>query len=639
MTPEKRRKVLSDIGNFELPPPRRKSLGFDVASVGLEEMHSNSSDSNIPDPPPSRLLAINSLAGMHLKSSNIPVINKQKSYRSLVAVKENLDAKSKLPSNLQLWKNMPREIFKPEVDVESLQNDKLMLDRELKSAQALLEQLDTEYDEKRRLYRILENQSSDLRFRLRHLEAKFELKGNSITQKILHEELIAEIELKELENKLDDEFSQQQFQLRNEVMDSGNFEDTQALLELERLKNEKIELEKQMEEVVLERDEAIRREIETNKFEVSKLNEKKEELTRDIKRNNEGLESKLKRLQTKLQAVLLEKQKEEAQLTALQTKINYFRASTDDTGVTTEKLEADLRQKQAEIDNLKNEANLYHQQLESQRQKYEEAKRKFENYVSVHRVLEDAIMCFSSNPRTFVKLTTNSNVTIQDENILHFEGRSYQFSKILLQNEDQVCLRWEPFVQRTLSQDNASIIFAGSEKQDMCSRLLEVFRFLSAGMQKRNGKGWSYKFYLQGACISELIETDLFKSSIKSMLHFENEKLVDVAGQRMHITNLSDIEHVLDNFQLQPGALTCFFFLIQAVNEKANKSLTNQLVLVDLTNMSLELQTQTLSLQSIVPAQNKLLSHLKKHTRNLFFCEVGEMCKDTLNLLRKLSAL
>lgn len=243
MTPEKRRKVLSDIGNFELPPPRRKSLGFDIASVGLEEMHSNSSDSNIPDPPPSRLLSINSLAGMHLKSSNIPVINKQKSYRSLVAVKENLDAKSKLPSNLQLWKNMPREIFKPEVDVESLQNDKLMLDRELKSAQALLEQLDTEYDEKRRLYRILENQSSDLRFRLRHLEAKFELKGNSITQKILHEELIAELELKELENKLDDEFSQQQFQLRNEVMDSGNFEDTQALLELERLKNEKIELE------------------------------------------------------------------------------------------------------------------------------------------------------------------------------------------------------------------------------------------------------------------------------------------------------------------------------------------------------------------------------------------------------------
>lgn len=634
MTPEKKRKVLSDIGNVELPKNRRKSLGFDMASIGGEEEMHSSSESNIPDPPPSRLLAINSLADMHMKSSNIPVINKHRSFHSLMAVKDSLNAKSKLPSGFEKWKEPPK--LEPMVDAESLQNDKRMLDRELRSSQTLLEQLEVEFQEKRRLYRVLEKQSSDARFRLRHLESRFELKGNTITQHILHEELAAELLLRELENRLEDEFNKQKFQLRNEIMDAGNFEDTQALEELESLAKRKEELEKKLEETIAEKDEAIRKEIETNKEKLAALRLENDLQLADVRQENEKKQAHLDQLESKFHALNEEKLKKEAELEALETDIKNFRDSANNVEASTEQLEETLRQKEEQLASLRNDTASWIESLRVEREKYEAIRKKYDNYLSVHRTLEDAIMSFDPHPRTYVRIPAGLNVSIDDEKILTVDRRLFQFSRIFHRDDDLFPLQWEVFVQRALIQHNVTLLFIGSSQQDMFLRLLEVFTFLRNGEERLETKGWTFSFSLQCSSIKES-SLDLLNPSAENKFHYENGKLVEMTAERVNISGLSDLEQVLKNFQAQPGAVTIYFIQIQAVNERAKKAFTNQLSLVDLTNKSFASQVETISLKSSKAAENNFFTHVKKNTRSLYVCEVDEIVQDTLPLLSSIS--
>lgn len=617
------RRHLSEISNIELPHKRRKLLGFDMVSVG--EMPSTA-ELNIPDPPPSRLLAINSLADMHLKTTNIPV-SKHRSYHSLVAVKESLNAKLKIPG-LEKWKPPKEERF----DTEALQNEKRMLDRELRLSQALLDQLEAEFQEKRKMYRVLEKQSLDARFQLRHLESRFELKGNSITLKIQHEELTAELLLKEMQHKLEDEFNKQQFQLRSEIMDAGNFEDTQAINEIEELQRKKAELVGQLEEVTSIKDEAVRKELDSNKQELAKLRLENDAKLVDIRRENEEKQARVAQLEAKLAALQEEMEHGELELKGLKQKIKSFKESSNSAEASTEQLGETLRKRQAELAAIDQDTVSWIENLRVQREKYEATKAKYENYLSVHRTLEDAILSFDPHPRSYVRVSAGLDVSIDNESILTVAKRLFSFSKIFHRDDDLFLLQSEPFVQRALTQHNVTILLVGSKAQDVNLRLLETFSYLQNGQNKLKPKGWTFTFSLQCMSIEGDKILDCFDSSVQSKFHYESGKLVDIGSQKLQLTSPSCLEKALKGLQLQPGAATVYFLLIQAVNEKANKAFVNHLSLVNLTSKVLTAQAQTINLESTA-AENTFMSHVKKNTKSLYVCELDEISPQTVSLL------
>lgn len=610
------RRHLSKISNLDLPHKRRKLLGFDMVSVG--DMPS-SSELNIPDPPPSRLLAINSLADMHLKTTNIPV-SKHRSYHSLVAVKESLNAKLKI-LGLEKWKPPKEEKF----DTEELQNDKRMLDRELRLSQALLDQLEAEFQEKRRMYRILEKQALDARFRLRHLESRFELKGNNITLRIQHEELTAELLLKEMQNRLEDEFNKQQFQLRSEIMDSANFEDTEAINEIEGLLKKKAELESRLEEVSNERDEAIRKEIESNKLELAAL-----------RLENEKKQAHLAELEAELEALTKQTEEKEAELESIRKEIKAFKESSTSAEASTEHLEETLHQKRAELASLDKDAVSWIENIRKEREQYESARAKYENYLSVHRTLEDAIMSFDPLPRSYVRVPAGLNVSIDEERILTVADRLYRFSKIFHRDDDLFLIQWEPFVQRALTQHNVTITFVGSEQQDIQLRLLDGFAYLQRGQDKLKAKGWTFTLSIQCTSIEGETTRDGFDSLNECKLVYERGKLIETTGKRIQLSCASDVKNAVQKLQQQPGSSVVFLFLIQAVNEKAKKAFVNHFSIVDLTQKDIASQAQTINLKS-TQAETQFFSHVQTHTRSLYVCEFDNTAPDTLILLSSIA--
>ncbi|PVH15561.1 uncharacterized protein CXQ87_003404 [Candidozyma duobushaemuli] len=586
--------------------------------VSVGDMPS-SSESNIPDPPPSRSSAINSLADMHSKTTNIPV-SKHRSYHSLVAVKESLNAKSKI-SGLEKWKPPKEEKF----DTEELQNDKRMLDRELRSSQASLDQLEAEFQEKRRMYRILEKQASDARFRLRHLESRFESKGNNITSRIQHEESTAELSLKEMQNRLEDEFNKQQFQLRSEIMDSANFEDTEAINEIEGLSKKKAELESRLEEVSNERDEAIRKEIESNKSELAAL-----------RSENEKKQAHLAELEAELEALTKQTEEKEAELESIRKEIKAFKESSTSAEASTEHLEETLHQKRAELASLDKDAVSWIENIRKEREQYESARAKYENYLSVHRTLEDAIMSFDPLPRSYVRVPAGLNVSIDEERILTVADRSYRFSKIFHRDDDSFLIQWEPFVQRALTQHNVTITFVGSEQQDIQSRLLDGFAYLQRGQDKLKAKGWTFTLSIQCTSIEGETTRDGFDSSNECKLVYERGKLIETTGKRIQLSCASDVKNAVQKLQQQPGSSVVFLFSIQAVNEKAKKAFVNHFSIVDLTQKDIASQAQTINLKS-TQAETQFFSHVQTHTRSSYVCEFDNTAPDTLILLSSIA--
>lgn len=621
------RRHLSEISNLDLPHKRRKLLGFDMVSVG--DMPS-SSELNIPDPPPSRLLVINSLADMHLKTTNIPV-SKHRSYHSLVAVKESLNAKLKI-LGLEKWKPPKEEKF----DTEELQNDKRMLDRELRLSQALLDQLEAEFQEKRRMYRVLEKQALDARFRLRHLESRFELKGNSITLRIQHEELTAELLLKEMQNRLEDEFNKQQFQLRSEIMDSANFEDTEAINEIEELLKKRAELESRLEEVSSERDEAIRKEIESNKLELAALRLENDAKLADIRQENEKKQAHLAELEGKLEALKKQTEEKEAELESIRKEIKAFKESSTSAEASTEHLEETLHQKRAELASLDKDAVSWIESVRKERELYESARAKYENYLSVHRTLEDAIMSFDPLPRSYVRVPAGLNVSIDEERILTVADRLYRFSKIFHRDDDLFFIQWEPFVQRALTQHNVTMNFVGCEQQDIQLRLLDGFAYLQKGQDKLKAKGWNFTFSMQCTSIDGETTCDGFDSLNECKLVYERGKLIETTGKRVQLSGASDVKNAVQRLHQQPGSTIVFLFLIQAVNEKANKAFVNHFSIVDLTKKELSSQAQTINLKS-TQAETQFFNHVQTHTRSLYVCEFDNTAPDTLTLLSSIA--
>lgn len=637
MTPDKRRKVLSDIGNVELPKRRRNSLGFDMVSIEkTHDFRPNTSDSYRMKEVPCSISSIRSLVNSTSRETNIPSIDPKKRIQrlqALVNTKNSLHAKSQIPSD---FKPPKRE---NEVEKEDSLIARQKLTQEIRDLKAEMDTLRHRLEERKRHSHILKHQISDFDSRLSQIHSHFELKSDSITWRIQHKEQSTELELKQLEDRLEDEFNRQKFEVRNDIMNESNFEDTESLKKLETLAKRKEELEQELEVKIAEKEEAVRSEKEAHKDKLDELDQEAEQRRASVVSKNDKIKTLLEQLHLKLDLVTAQKERKENELQELRQRKEELTSSLSNPNTSMEGLEQILRLKQTELLQLRNEVESWADRLSEQRRNFETAKNKYENYLSVHRTLEDAIMSFDTRPRTYMIVPAGLDIKIANERQLTVKERSFNFSKVFYCDDDLISQHWENFVQRSLTQHNVTMIFAGTRRQNLSQSLAESLNFLQHGAQRHEHKGWTFTFSLQSISISTNGVLDLLDLALNIQFQYENGRLIDIQGNKHNISLDANIKNIQKNSYVQPGAMEILHVQIHAINEKAKKRFTNQLSLVDISSRPLKSQAQTVRLESSIPQEKEFLNHVRKHTKCLYVCEVEDVKQDTIELLASISQL
>lgn len=506
--------------------------------------------------------------------SNIPVLNRSDYLNHLLAVGDSLKAKSRveLPVIAAAANGSASA-----ADLEALNKGKLEVQSQLDQTKRFADELDAQYKTLRRAHRHLDLRRADLLFQVSHWESIFDRKSTSVTQSILNHERMAELLLRQLRQKLDDDFNNHRFHVQNDVLAAANFDDTEAIHEIDNLKQEKSQLENALSECLHEQNEAVRAEVSANKMLLATLQKEKKALLNKLAEDRRSAETAFAAANGEVAAMDDQIRRRNDEIDRILGKIALFRHSMNNAESIRRDLDSDLQDQLAELDRVQAEVESIKTEKDGVFNAYAATEEKSSAYVRTLTVLENAIFRLQSSTCAFL-LLHHDCFPIQSEHELVVNGKLLLFTRIFSEN---VLDQLHSHVALFAAVDTVSFVFTGFHTPPLHDVVMAVAGHLRKRQESRE---------VQAQCLLWKNNDFFDVLANETPAHVQTEPVLNINSTKITPEMLPNV--------------TCNYDCATVVHLSTEK---RSAVFIDISKLPLETQTKMMENPSDNGAMDKLL--------------------------------
>lgn len=606
----KRRRVLSDLVNTGVQPieshTRRKSIGFDLVRILSPD---KSSESKQPD---------SQNIEMNTRGSSIPTLRNHDRYEKLLNISESLNRKSKVNNSAVFT---PANVSQSKQVTDKLMSELETLNEEIRLASDELAAIDDEYSHQNMLYRALKTEMAELHNVLRDNEAKFEYMLAQTTSQVDLKKKELEVSLREYKTTRENSYNNTKFELENELHLVSQFDDTESIQSIEKLRAQRSELQSKLKQQLELNEKTLQ---ETEQEYSLQFKEKEKESSLKISSAEDSIRKKEETLQTvllelsKAQEVLVNRQQSDAELERqIGEKKNLIESFTS----TQIDWQDQLTKIKGKLRNNTQTHGTWDQEVENYKRLFEEQKKKQDQYQQTRRTLEHAISRYGSSRRVYVK----SQKTPENENEL-FE---LHFNKVVGPEEKDFSKEWELHAQECLRGSLVALVFAGTSINCL-EQLCICLSYLISGLGTSTGSS-NVEIFIQSVRFDGHRSLDLLNRSNDLVLRIKDGAM-ELISQRMTVTGINDINTAFKSICLSEGP-TMHFFTI--VSNGIDAKFQSSLCLVDLSKFSLTDQAGIFEKRGTNNELNSILDHILTHFKSLTVCELDDIEDDKNRCLLK----
>lgn len=475
------KEIHNQIQNQNIPPnKRRRSLGFEMASIG--ENNSMNSTTNIPVPSlTSKHVIYNAteknlkrVSGIPKKSTEVDLLHIKRLISSHKIASSSTSsssfsptsssspsASSNLTSNKILSNNVGEGSLRSRMkilektyaqDISSLVETQKSLDVEIQSLRQQSNTLETELlDLKRELKRV--NQKVSItQATIANEKKKFDYFEEIIMKNVQHKEKLVNIQLEQLSNELNGSLDEIEFEMKQELTTAKSYKDEEVDGKLIKLRNKLDSIKSQLEETK-------NRKIQVLKHELSQLDKDldvhlsdKTKETKQLTKQFEIKQENVKAIKSRCEdSVGIRKERLE-QINNLQNKLKSYEQQIQKFETT----KSQFISKQQTIELYSSSVNEMKSQLDEQlqlvKQSHDISKQKYMKQKSQQKMLENSIMDLEGKLRVFIRTSK-----------LEYDLSSLYASKVMDDWSDEEAIdSYSLMIENTLLKNlDCSIIFSG----------------------------------------------------------------------------------------------------------------------------------------------------------------------------------
>lgn len=615
-SPSHKRRALLNIIN--LPVDRkmekvesgRQHLGFDMARITLPGAVDNQK-SNIPAPPKYGDLTYRRIRDKNRKCSNIPapksasrsdfdmdhvhkLVDLNKSFSEKVnSEKGSKPRESALRATLRNMDKLAKREDRHNIDEE----EEYMLDSQIRETNEKIDEMECLIVELKRNQKKLSNRIVDIDQTVSSQRKAFSMMEESVMKSVSHKEQLINMQIKELSNKLSQEYDELKFQLEDELVRAKSYEDSAIREEIKKLEDERNSLILKLEERTDHKRKIL--EQETKALDVnldSHLKVKVEEVDAlevqyKAQQNDCDIAAKkLADLKNKAQEIQDDNEKISNSIRSLESNMENFSTVRSN-------LLSDLYEEETKLRELERVNNSWDARLAQAERAYKERINEIERHEQFRRIVENAIMDHKGKIRTYVKVD-KAKVKFETNSEIVFKNKRFQFDKCFpLSCENEVVIReFQTLTNMSISDTNTSVIFTGKRSEDLFyESLLCTCKGLLDKSSQLSDKNWDFELYMQYIAFGEL-PLDLLNTCATTKIDVTDGTLDGVTSQKAAFKSLSDIIKVMEKTELPSHAfLNMCIITVEGKNDKQLKKFTSHVILLDLTRHTFHNQKELLS--------------------------------------------
>lgn len=618
--------VLEDIKNI-LTSEREMKKGR--PSKGDENMERFIS--HIP-PPPTNIKHQESKASLekNRRMSNIPApvtmsLNLNlKHINNLIGIKNTLNKKQELNdslSNLSLRSRLSLVEKSYSRDISKQMEIKHDLDGNIGELGDKIDDLESEVLSLKRVHKKYTHKLTELRNQISYLEKKFEHLEESVMKNVLHKEQMINIQIKEFENRLIDQYNEMKFLLLEELKNAKTYKDSRIIEEIKEL-NMKIEtLNNQLKETKARKEQTIRSESKELERELNGcLENKSDEITKltNIYQEKQRILKEAIDLQNEIQRKIEKKSKEneakQESIESLELNLSQF---DENKTILVRELDASQIALNSSIEN----EEAWKEKVENAKCNFNDLNVKTLNCKEQQRIIENSIMDYEGKVRVYA-ITQN----IVNGNTLSCNDKLFQFNKVFGSNisHKEIALEFKYLANSSVNGSNVSIFLIGEHSPLLLENsILESYN--SIKLRADSIKNWTFKFCLKSLAIGDTAK-DLLNCNnvIKSEPCFYN--LEQLHSQKMEIT---DEQSLRDIFETLKGVNKAKVYIlnVEAICKEDTKSFITDIMITDLTYEPLEIQASYLktfdSPKNLENLIYKLFTYSYSQSKCLFLANIS----------------
>ncbi|ODV80474.1 uncharacterized protein CANTADRAFT_4507 [Suhomyces tanzawaensis NRRL Y-17324] len=452
-----------------------------------------------------------------------------------------------------------------------------------------------------------------------------------------HLEQMLSLQVQELEVKLDDDFNELKFNLQSEVKNAEQYRDDDLLHEIERLLEKKITLETQLDEIKEKNQAIINEESKALKLDLNAYVASKEEETDKLSlifenkdKELNDLNTQLSHLQSKVDGILKRNEESTSLITDIQSRMNDYPA-----------MKSTLLKSLTSIDERLNDTQQktlqWNEKLRYAESTHSKAFAKQVKFDTQRMILENSIMDNENKIRVYLKYNNKHEIDMTNDT---------PFNKIFTNTAsvDDISSEFSYLIKSSITGNNVSIIFNGIKQPNLLvGSITNSYKYLLHKCEQLTQ--WKFNFRFKSITINNSNKImDLLNSMKDLSLDSGFNCLKQIPSQEMIIDDVEEftriIKHINDNTE------NVSLYIISVSGIKGTKSIQSDVLFVDITSNSLDLQTEYLKSFSYKNSNTGLLrmfNYAYLNSKCLFMSnvndEVDEKNSSFINSLERIKAI
>lgn len=660
-SPSHKRRALLNIVNLPLDRKMekvesgRQHLGFEMARITLPGGADNLK-SNIPAPPKYGDLTYRRIRDKNRKSSNIPapksasrsdfdmdhvhkLVDLNKTFSERVNSEKGTRPKeSALRATLRNMDKPVKRESRHDIDEE----EEYLLDSQIRDTNEKIDELEFLIVELKRNQKKLSNRIVDIDQNVSSQRKAFSMMEESVMKSVSHKEQLINMQIKELSNKLTQEYDELKFQLEDELVKAKSYEDSAIREEIKKLEDERNSLILKLEERTEHKRKIL--EQETKALDVnldSHLKVKVEEVDalevqyKAQQKDCDIAAKKLTDLKKKAQEIQDDNEKISNSIKSLESNMENF-------SIIRSNLLSDLSDEETKLRELERVNNSWDTRLAQAEKAYKERTNEIERHEQFRRIVENAIMDHKGKIRTYVK-ADEAQIKFEKDSKIVFKNKCFQFDKCFpLSCENEVVIKeFQTLTNMSISDTNTSVIFTGKRNEGLFfESLLCTSKGLLVKSFQLSDKNWDFELYMQYIAFGES-PLDLLNTCETAKIDVTDGTLDGVTSRKMAFRSISDITEVMEKIEFPGHALLNMCIItVEGKNEKQLKQFTSHVMLLDLTRHTFQNQKELLSCPKLGDNENgqlKMIDYAFWNSKCLLISNVDSGDdSDTMDMLEVL---
>ncbi|KAI5958321.1 hypothetical protein KGF57_002676 [Candida theae] len=543
------------------PPKRRSSLGFEMASIPTTTTTPPPATTNEPNrnsklPQPSTT-----------KNSSTELTNENDFQSRILSIQERLSKKP--PRTTSAAFEYGNSSSTPSsCGLNELQESLSSLHQECRDKHRKLEHLTEELSRLRRIHRNYQQKVETTTSEIDNACAWLEYMEEEIVKYVANEEKLIEIKLDENRMKLENQFTEIEFEMANEVQEVRNFDYNELVDKIDELKCAEVDLKEEIRVLSFDHEgryneevDKLRQEFEIKTREIRQL---EDESTAKLNKMKEELDKTSKEYQSQLSVLEVHVQrvdKLKSEITNIEETMNNYTHLRREAEVELSQLKQTLMEKTSRD-------KLEQMEFDTVQLEYSNLRDKISNHDEHRRILENSIMEYRGKMRVYAITNDLEHKII--------------FNKVFASDAPASFIidEFSHLVKSLTRGNNVGII---SQHLRGSTIILQTIQQLES--YRAQSTSWQFEFNYQAMSCNSCV--DLLNNS----LPFAQSNLFE--SQKMRIDDPQQVSSIINGFNTNKTDVVVHVITVNGI--KKNKGFESRLVVIDVTDVGCEEQMTILS--------------------------------------------